>query len=322
MVKASYANDTAKGPGHGFLLIGEAGALAASEGIRLCIKRASDRNCLGLGGWQPAEVFLEPDAFFQEGDTFRMGVGPGVVDNLDAQETYRLTLQGVDGAQGSATLQVAEVVYSPLLGGQGVSSIAAPAAKTPPPPRPAPAPAPEPAPMPEILPEPAPVKKETHSSGGGKLPIILALVLLLLGGGGFAAWKLMGNKEAAPEPPMVQARKHLSGTADAMTGLDMAIRFRAQEGGADAAFLLAEDAAQKGNAAAMALTGDFYSPADAGPAGSIQKDALEAFMWYSKAKAAGSAEAAVRLDALRAWAEAEAVKGSAQAKAVLAKFGE
>ena len=135
-MKASYANDTGKGPGYGFLLLADTGALAASEGIRFCIKRASDRKCLGQGGWQPAEMFLEPDALVQDGMDFQLAVGPAVVDNLDAQETYSITLKDADGAQGSAARQVEGVIYSPLSGGQGIGSIAAPKPTAPPPPAP------------------------------------------------------------------------------------------------------------------------------------------------------------------------------------------
>ena len=325
VVKASYANDTGKGPGYGFLLLADTGALAASEGISFCIKRASDRKCLGQGGWQPAEMFIEPDALAQDGTDFQLAVGPAVVDNLDAQETYRLALKGADGTQATAALQVEGIIYSPLSGGQGIGSIAAPKPAAPPPPAPEPEPVtePEPEPEPELLPPPAPQARA--ESGKSKLPVVLLVLLLLLGGGGFAAWKLAGDGKApaaAEETPMQQARKHLNGSADPAAGLDMASRFRQQENGADAAFLLTEDAAQKGNATAMVGTGDFYSPTDQNPHGSIDKDPLEAFSWYSKARDAGAAEAEARLKDLRAWAESEAEKGSELAKSVLAKFGE
>lgn len=325
-MKASYGNDTGKGPGYGFLRITDAGALAASDDIRFYIKRASDRKCLGQGGWQPAEIFLEPDVLTHDGMDFQLSVGPTVVDNLDAQETYRITLQGTDGTQGTAALQVGGVIYSPLSGGQGIGSIAAPKPVAPPPPAPEPEPVPEPEPESESKPEPAPqpVQQASPESEKSKLPIIL-LVLLLLVGGGLAAWKMTSGDDevpAAAESPMQQARAHLNGSADPVMGLDMASRFRLQENGSDAAFLLAEDAAQKGNASAMVITGDFYSPADNNPHGSIDKDPLEAFSWYSKAKDAGAAEAGARLKDLRSWAEAEVAKGSEQARALLAKFGD
>lgn len=125
---------------------------------------------------------------------------------------------------------------------------------------------------------------------------------------------------AKAEKPLSRARAHLSTSADPAESVRIAKGLLADEGGADAAFLLAEDAAEKGDAEAMLLTGRFYDPTDKSPSGSIIKDAQQAFFWYQQASRAGRQEAAPRLEALRAWAESEAAKGSAEAREILQRF--
>ena len=325
-MKALYADDTGKGPGYGFLRVSEPGALAMQDVLTFSIRRASDQQCIGASDRQSAEVFLAPDGLEMDGETLCLRIGPAVVDNLDVQETYRITLQGADGSRAACGLNVPQVTYSPAAGGAGIGKTAAPA-PTPPPPPPAPAPEPKPEPKPEPAPlqdlslAPEPPKKK----GGGL--IIALIVLLLLAGGGFALWKFVLSKpdeapKAAPEQvaPLSQARKHLGGPADPAESLTLAKKLRAEKESADAVFLLLEDAAGKGNAEAMLGTGEFYDPTATIDAGSIKKDPLQALDWYTKAKAGGNAEAEARLAALKAWAEAEAPKGTAGAKDVLDKM--
>ena len=328
-MKALYTNDTAKGPGNGFLQITEADQISSFEGITFGIKRASDQKSLGMGGWQPAESFLAPHGISLGEEGVALVVGPEVVDHLDSQETYRITLKGADGATAVSSLRVPEVAYSLAVGGQGIGSTAKPEPKPtpPPPPPPPPMPTPEPLPMPEPepMPEALPTPPPAPEKKGSKLPLIIGILVLLLAGGGIGAWMHFKDKSpapvaAAPKPFIAQAREHLAGKAEPAASLEMAEKFRGEKDGADAAFLLAEDAAQKGDAKAMLITGSFYDPADTSPAGSIVKDPLEAFSWYTKAQKAGNPDAQARIDALKKWAEAEAAKGSAAAKDLLKKF--
>ena len=368
-MKASYLNDTQKGPGRGFLSVTETGDLVFPEEIRFGIKRASDRSCLGKGGWQSAEIFLQPLGAFSAGEGLTLAVGPDVVDNLDPRETYRMMLLQADGGSAVCSLQVHEVAYSVLRDGSGTGAVPGwepePEEKktgTPPPEEKkneAPAPAgpeslpasdaaPEEADRTKTLPLPAPEVR--------KKPIRLlfaGLLLLVLAGGGIAAWKILSDGQPAPtdlapapaenapgadnppvadkttqqekpptesRTPLARAREHLAGPADPVQGIRIAKELREEEGGADAAFLLAEDAAGKGNAEAMLLTGIFYDPSDSAPSGSIIKDAEQALSWYRQASRAGLTEAKTRLAALRAWAEAEAAKGSADARDLLERF--
>ena len=85
----------------------------------------------------------------------------------------------------------------------------------------------------------------------------------------------------------------------------------------DAAFLLLEDAAQKGNAEAMFLVGRFYDPASELPHGSIPPDLSQARNWYEAARDKGHAESAQALSALRAFAEQKARQGDEEARLLL-----
>lgn len=85
----------------------------------------------------------------------------------------------------------------------------------------------------------------------------------------------------------------------------------------DAAFLLLEDAAQKGNAEAMFLVGRFYDPASELPRGSIPPDLSQARNWYEAARDKGHSESAQALSALRAFAEQKARQGDEEARLLL-----
>jgi hypothetical protein len=340
-MKASYLNDTRKGPGRGFLSVTEVGGLAFPEDIRFGIKRASDRSCLGKGGWQSAEIFLQPLGAFSAGGGLTLSVGPDVVDNLDPRETYRLTLLQADGGSAVCSLHVREVAYSVLRDGYGTGAVPGrerePEEKKieDPPPEPAPGeteslPAPDAEPeLAELLENLPPTTPGIRKTSTGLL--LAGILLLVLAGGGIAAWTILSDERPAPETtppqtkaqpvsPLARAREHLAGPADPVQGINIAKKLREEEGGADAAFLLAEDAAGKGNAEAMLLTGNFYDPANSAPSGSIIKDAEQALFWYRQASRAGLTEAKTHLAALRAWLEAEAAKGSADAQALLENF--
>ena len=378
-MKAIYSDDVGKGPGYGLLHISEA-RMGNMEGMRFSIKRGTDHNCLGAGGWQPAETLHPAQQIALSDDGFTIAVGPEVIAHLDTRENYRLNLVYADGSSELSALRVPEVTYSPAGGGQGIAFAASPEPKPvplPPPPPPAPEPPvqePEPEPAPDILPPPDPIPVQEKKSS--LLPIAIVLLLLALAGGGFAAWKFLLHKEdpakveekappkveanatakeetkdpakeekkeppkeekkeppkedtkeppkeepkAPPKPALTQAREYLAGQANPVEGVKLAKELRADKDGADAAFLLVEDAAQKGNAEAMLLTGGYFDPADNAASGSIKKDPGEALSWYKKAKAAGSPDAEARLNALRAWAQAEAAKGSTEAKQLLTRF--
>lgn len=375
-MKAAYSNDTKKGPGHGFLRISD-DAFGNSEGLRFSVKRGSDQNFLAPGGWQPSESLMPAQHVALADAGFSIAVGPEVVDHLDTQENYRLSLVRADGTRAVGALRVPEIAYSPVAGGQGIGATLA---AVPPPPPPPPPTAPEQESTPreteasmELLPPPGPAP--APRKGGAAAPIIMTALLLALAGGAFVAWKFFFNadgttpltaqspppkeestaptapqsppptapessqadenrspqtedkgntpaKEASPppQPPLARAREHLAGPADPAQGVTLAKSLRLEREGLDAAFLLLEDAAQKGDSEAMLLTGGYFDPADPAPSGSIHKDPAAALAWYAKAKAAGHPLADARLAALRAWAQAEAARGSRDAAQLLRQF--
>ncbi len=92
------------------------------------------------------------------------------------------------------------------------------------------------------------------------------------------------KRKVEPETALALAQQLLAAPDDA----------KAQDG----AFLIVDDLAKKGNAQALLLLGDFYSPAQP-QRGTIRKDAELARDCYKKALAGGVAEARQRMDALK-----------------------
>ena len=129
--------------------------------------------------------------------------------------------------------------------------------------------------------------------------------------------------DSAQAPFLATAREHLKGAADAAKSLELAAPMRtggADEATTDGAFLLVEDAAQKGEPRAMFLLGQFYDPANTLPKGTIQPDPALAIDWYQKAGTAGIAEADEALSALKTHLEAQAASGNAEASRLLEAF--
>lgn len=227
-------------------------------------------------------------------------------------------------------------------------------------PAPDPEPEAEPSPLlagaPLEMDQPAAETAKEKKSSGSLLWIILGLVLLALAAA--AVWWFFLRATPPPPPPMApqtpatrqeaaapqqtapagtekapaapaavaplqQAREHLRGTADPATSLELARPLRTPQAGndeSDAAFLLLEDAAQKGNAEAMFLVGQFYDPQSKLPRGSIPADMSQAKHWYENARSKGYAEADKALAALRRHVEGEAAKGNAEASLLLREW--
>ncbi|MDR3176419.1 MAG: hypothetical protein LBU06_07805, partial [Desulfovibrio sp.] len=266
--------------GCGILHITGAGDISKRPNCR--IRRVADGMCLGRSGWQPeeADLPLRGAAGTEEGCTFSLG--PEAAGNLIPGEAYAVDFTGADGKKHSLALNFGDAGYP---GEQ--------------PPDPGLSLPPEP--VLSLPPEPTKPRRR-------KTPALVALLLLLCLG---IAFRVLlrdvderaesGKTETPPVqsesiplgvPPVVltplqRARAHLSGPADAPTSLAMAKEFRPLEDGADAAFLLAEDAAQKGLSEAMLIAGSFYDPVDVQPRGTIIIDPAEAMNWYVAAGAAG-----------------------------------
>ena len=120
--------------------------------------------------------------------------------------------------------------------------------------------------------------------------------------------------------PLASAREQLRGQALPDVSLGMAKPLRKADATpeeTDAAFLLLEDAAQKGDAEAMFLVGQFYDPASTLPRGSIPADLTQAKRWYDQAAQKAQPQAKAALDKLKEYARGLEAKSDAEARALL-----
>lgn len=333
-MRATLRADPKRGPGYGIIEVQGAGNMPDPV---FAIYRSDGKSLCG-GGWQESESTLRADAWENEGGNLRLAVGPAVVNEMDNLESYRISLPG----PGFCPLLVQNLVYSHMGGGQGIGahlplpdpSPVQPQASPEPGPEPEPEPSPDPGPVetpPAQVEEPLQPPSESGAKKQGKTGLLAALLLLLLLAAAALWWFVLRAPDATPLPPvpsqaaegasaLALAREQLRGEARPEVSLALAKPLRktgatAEEG--DAAFLLLEDAAQKGNAEAMLLVGQFYDPASALPRGSIPVDMSQAKRWYDMALAQGQAEARTALDNLRAHVQAAADKGDAEARSLL-----
>jgi hypothetical protein len=335
-MQAHIQPDPSRGAGYG--IIDLEGFEGQDVDILFSLRRASDRKYLGSNDWQETEQRLEPDMVQRRDDVLRLLVGPAVVDKMvDVLDAYAITAYPADGEGGSCALEVGNLVYSALAGGQGVSL-----RESAPPPMPerrlapVPKPEPEPAPEPESVPQPAPEPQPEPSPAPqplpepplpplrdpvkprSKTPLLLLLLLVLAASAAGVYWKQSASTppaaagasaQSAPPavstaPPAVQrAREALRRGISPEEAMELAKDLYTPDG-ADGAFLLLEEAALKGKTEAMLNLARFYDPTDTAPKGTIRPDAEQAREWYAKAKDGGQGAADDRLKALRAWAEA------------------
>lgn len=356
-MRASITADPSRGPGYGIIQIHDAGAVAgeplfvlqrASDGKSLSSGGWQEsESSLAPDAWDndggSLRLAVGP-AVVDE------------VDNLDAYRislpgsgacvlTVRdLIYSHISGGQGVGVYASPPATpENPPVTGQN--------------PEPEPVADPDPAPEAfeqETLPEPQNVAAQAPLSMAGDMPekdaarqrgklwVLLLILLLLLAAGLGATWFLTRAPEQPPLPvppatdtsgpqanetaraaapaPLVMAREHLRGEARPDVSLALAKPMRRPDATpeqGDAAFLLLEDAAQKGNDEAMFLVGQFYDPASTLPRGSIPVDMSQARRWYEEALRKGRAEAQKALDSLREHARVEAAKGNAEARALL-----
>ena len=330
-MRATITADPSRGPGYGIIEIHDAGNVFAPAFV---LRRGSDGKTLSSGGWQESETALTPDAWDNDGGSLRLAVGPAVVDEMDNLDAYRISLTGA----GACVLVVQNLVYSHISGGQGVGVYAPPTEPLQAVPETEPAvEAPEPEPV--VTEPPLRMAREPGEGKSGKGGLLVGLALLVLVAGVAVWWFMLRAPEKPPLPsaptaaqnqtapaasanqsPLAAAREQLRGEARPEMSLALAKPMRKAGAGAeesDAAFLLLEDAAQKGNVEAMLLVGQFYDPVSSLPRGSIPVDMGQAKHWYEQARQKGQAEAAKALDALRVQVQTEADKGNAEARSLL-----
>ena len=339
-MKACLQHDPARGAGHGIIRIQDFNGTDTE--LAFSLRRASDGKYLGSQDWLDAEQRLQADMVQIQRNELCLLVGPALVDMLDTLDNFAICLYAPGAEAARCALELGDIVFSSLNGGSGMAR-AVPPPPPPPAPESLPEPELEPQAEMADNDELPPLRDPDVEKSRLPL-VLLLLVLLLAAGAGlywyFAINKpaepaAQNTSEAASAPPPVpaspatetqpektensdkpeaadsapvlsslqRAREHLRGSALPEQSLKLAQDLHTPEA-ADAAFLLLEDAAQKGNAEAMLELGRFYDPVDGAPKGSISPDAQQAYTWYVRAEAQGHGGARERLEALRAWMEA------------------
>ncbi len=182
-MKAVFENDMERGRGHARLRLTEVADMAAGN-WRFSLCRASDQTYMGRSGWQNSEDFIEPETYTANEQELVLHIGPSVVNNLDVNENYRLSLAAEGAAPQRAVMAITSLNSSMM---DATDKLAAAPQKATPPPAPEPEPEPQPEPRPEpesdLLPEPPPPTPAKSS-----MPIILLVLLLLVAAAGGAWW--------------------------------------------------------------------------------------------------------------------------------------
>lgn len=330
--------DPERGRGHARLVL--RGAPPESFAPMLLIRRpGSGANHLAPGGWQAAEHFWQPDSVAATPDGAVLGLGPDIVCHME-NGTYRFGIVEAPGRPAEDATVVWRDIPGPLdveadptvirrrRGGVSIGQRPAPETAR----EAADAAAAEAAARAAREAAEAEARRAAEAQRAKQreddavapprpgrpawLWAVLAVLLLAGAGGAYLLLKPDGgdhkgtaahdsgakDKAAADRPALDQARQALRDpNLSAAAAVALARKLTPRPNGADAAFLLWDYAAGLGDGAAALELGGYYDPARPA-AGSIAKNGAQAVKWYGKAKAGGVAEAAARLDALRAWA--------------------
>lgn len=113
-MNVEYRDNPQRGPGYGLLAID--GVKPAEGEWNVAIQRGSDQRYLTgktANQWTEETYFL-PLAGVPAGDgKLLLGLGPEIVDSLDPQEQYRVSIKRGDTSPARARLKLKSVTYSP-----------------------------------------------------------------------------------------------------------------------------------------------------------------------------------------------------------------
>ena len=352
-MKVTFTQDIVHGPGYGAIQVTDAPETAGAPTFSLQ-DTSTEEYLTDDGTWVGYKARITPVQHASVDSTLTLVIPPVVLAQLDAMQTYRFFLG--DAPVGCPARLPQELpagyVTASWSGTGAMPEMAAPAPVTPAAPEPEPTVEPEPelkpAPEPEIETPQEPEKPKAKTA----LIIGVIVLLALMAAGAF--WFLgrdKGGNTAEPAAPTEQvaepaaqpaatpdvgqapaqspqaakgflasARQHLAGSANPDESLSMARPLRvagASEADSDGAFLLIEDAAEKGSPEAMFLLAQFYDPLCELPHGTIQPDLEQAHAWYRQAEDAGVEGATAALAALRAEVQQRADAGDRAAAALI-----
>lgn len=348
-MKAEYKDDSLSGAGNGILVITE---YNISDGPWcLSIQRASDRKFLTgdkTGHWTGEKVFMSlPPEKWSDG-SLAFALGPEVVDSLDVQEQYRVTLKDEKGETEQGRLKLGSITYSPAgnvdnTGKQKSQEIQPPK----PEPKPAPAtevventPKAEAVEKPLEMEQPKSYESEAEGKDSRKKSRLAMLVIALLVIMCLAWWYLDKRHKDVPitQPAKSAQQEKKAESPSAEKSAEERVRqfFRGQNQTPQAALELAEQLGSKPDSQDAVYRLYYFAAGKSDPAallrygacidpslpkwGTINKDGREAWEMYRKALQGEPEKARAAMDNLRAWLEKEAASGNAMAKTWLAEI--
>lgn len=192
-MKVQFVNDEQRGRGYACFVCADVIEPSTKFSFSLC--RASDLTFLGKSGWQSAEEKHIPGDCAQRNNAAVLYVGPDIVDSLDENENYRLTLFAGGLSPQKAAFSIVSINRS-LRAGQGLVQGVVPGAVPPAEEQPQTPAGPEAQPA-DALEEPMAAPPPVAPVNRFPAAAAVALALLLLLGGGLW-WHLRQSAETPP----------------------------------------------------------------------------------------------------------------------------
>lgn len=118
-MRAVLRLDAPAGAGYGIIDI--YGANVVTEPV-IVLKRMSDGQYLGSGGWSGESASISPSKWDNAGGGARLRFGPEVVDDIDPSDNYQITLVGT----GSCALGFSGLIQSTIVDSNGAGAYAPP----------------------------------------------------------------------------------------------------------------------------------------------------------------------------------------------------
>lgn len=333
-------NDPSKGPGYGILTFSQ--IMAPDSPWFISIQRSSDHNFVTqTGKWVGENFFMTIPGEATSSGELTFPLGPEIIDALDNNERYRVSIKGEGGDLQHGLLNIISIVHSQET---SLDNTARPEEKplrketpvTPAPPAPEPAPIPEPSPHrapdePELPLTPPPQAKAKNAWWRYAIIALLAL--------GALAWYWFDprNKSEETTAPVVAEEKsdepkETPDTPKSMSAQERVDRFfasndksaagamklyteipKSTEADQDAAYRLLYFASENGDAQGLLEYGKALDPSQ-GKWGSIEKDGFLAYTAYAKAIEGNAEGAKAAQDNLIDWLNKESQAGNSKAR--------